>query len=229
LIVIWWKSSVGQKAIMAFTGLALLGFVMAHLLGNLLIFIGPDAINSYAKKLQDLGGGLWMLRGGLIVTALLHIWTSILVVRQNKKARPSRYKIIRTSETTLAARTMMISGLFLLAYIIYHLLHFTFKTVDPTIAHLVDSQGRHDVYSMMVIGFRKPLVSGIYVVAMAFLCAHIYHGLQSAFQTLGLNNDRWLPRIQAIGRVFAIILFLGYVSIPAAVFLGLVVLREGVH
>jgi succinate dehydrogenase / fumarate reductase, cytochrome b subunit len=220
LTVSWLRSSLGQKYIMAVTGLGFLGFVIAHLLGNLLIFAGPDAINTYAEKLKDLGPGLWVLRACLLFIVVLHIWTSVNVSIQNRRARVSRYRGYKTNQTTSAARTMIFSGLLLTAFIVYHLLHFTFHIADSSIAHHADAAGRHDVYTMMVLGFQNPLVSGVYIVAMLLLCAHLHHGFQSSFQSLGLNNDRLIPVYQWTGRIVAMAIFIGYVSIPAAVLLG---------
>jgi succinate dehydrogenase / fumarate reductase cytochrome b subunit len=218
----WLRSSIGKKALMAASGLMLIGFVVMHLLGNLLIFQGPDALNAYAKKLRDLGPILWVARGGLILAVIAHIVTSIQLSIENRRARPVRYAQQRSAETTLAARTMMLSGGLLLAYLVYHLLHFTFRVTNPGISHATDALGRHDVYAMVVQSFAHPAIVLVYLAGVAAACAHVSHGIASAFQTLGLNNERTLSVLTLLSRLFAALLFLGYASIPLAVSLGFI-------
>ncbi|MBI3320703.1 MAG: succinate dehydrogenase cytochrome b subunit [Candidatus Omnitrophica bacterium] len=212
--------SIGKKAIAAVTGLALFGFVIAHLAGNLLIFFGPDALNAYAKKLRDLGPWLWAARVALLVAAISHVWVTILLAIENRRARTVRYAVYRPIRTTLGARIMVASGLLLLAFLISHLLHFTFGVTHPAIAHLQDPLGRHDVYRMVVYGFRDLKVALAYIIAMAFLCVHLGHGIASSFQSLGVTNERLLPPLAWAGRLAALAIFLGYVSIPLAVLIG---------
>ena len=207
---------------MAVSGLVLVGFVIAHLLGNCLIYLGPEAINSYAQHLRDLGPLLWVARGVLLAAVVMHAATSVHLAIENRRARPQPYQVVRRRETTLAARTMMASGLLLIAYLVYHLLHFTFGATNPKISHVTDALGRHDVYTMMVLSFQQPAISLAYVLGMTVLCLHLGHGIGSVFQTLGLTTERTLPRITQIGRLVAIAIYLGYISIPFAVLLGLV-------
>lgn len=214
------QSSIGKKALMAVSGLVLLGFVIAHLLGNLQIFLGPEAINAYAVKLRHYGALLWVARGVLLLALLLHVWTSIQVTVENRRARGGRYAVYRPGVTGVAARSMMLTGVLLLSYIAYHLLHFTFRTVHPELVHATDALGRHDVYRMMVRSFQDPGISAAYVAGMAALCLHLSHGFGSAFQTLGLNTERTIPLTTALSRLLAGLIFLGYTSIPAAVLLG---------
>ncbi len=215
-------TSIGRKTLMALSGLALLGFVIAHLLGNLLIFRGAEALNAYALKLEHLQPLVWSARIGLLLAALAHVWTSIQLARENRRARPVGYQRQRMASTTLAARTMLVSGLLLLAYIVYHLLHFTFRVAHPEVAHLVDALGHRDVYAMVVRSFQQWPITAVYVVAMACLCMHLSHGIGSAAQTLGVNNERTLAAFHLGGALLAWLLFLGYCSIPLAVILGLV-------
>jgi succinate dehydrogenase / fumarate reductase cytochrome b subunit len=206
--------------VVAVTGLLLVGFVVMHLAGNLLIFRGPDALNAYAYKMRALGPLLWVVRAGLLSIALLHVVTAIQLAMENRRARPVGYRIARADETTLAARTMALSGLLLLAYLAYHLLHFTVRVTHPDISHLMDGHGRHDVYAMVVLSFRDPLLSLGYIGAMGLLCSHLSHGAASFLQTLGLTTDRTLPIIRRASRLFAAALFVGYSLIPAASWLG---------
>jgi succinate dehydrogenase / fumarate reductase, cytochrome b subunit len=219
-------SSVGRKMIVAITGVVLILFVTGHLVGNLQIFLGPAWINGYAEHLRELGPLLWIIRGVLFIVVLLHIYYTTRLAIENRRARPERYKRKDNVKATLASRSMVMSGLILVAFIIYHLLHFSVRTTDPRFAALPkDPLGHYDVYSMMILGFSSPLVSGFYIVAMFLLCLHLSHGSSSFFQSLGLNNKKLAPRLAFAGRIFAWILFAGYSSIPAAVLLGWVKLH----
>ncbi len=214
------RSSIGKKAVMAVTGLLLIGFVIMHLLDNLTIYLGPDAFNAFAAQLQYLGPLLWLLRGGVLAAVLLHIMSSILVTAENRRARPIGYAVHCTIQTTYAARTMMVSGLLLVTFIAYHLLHFTFRVTNPDVANLTDAQGRHDVYAMVVLSFRQMPIAAAYIVAMGCLAMHLSHGIASMFQTLGLTTEALIPRLAHIGHFVAFAIFLGYSSIPVAVLSG---------
>jgi len=205
---------------MALTGLVLVGFVIMHLLGNLLIFRGPEALNAYAAKLRHLGGLLWMARVILLAAVSVHIVMAIILTRENRSARPIAYAVKRSVQTTYSARTMMISGVLLTLFIGYHLLHFTFRVTHPDISHLSDTLGRHDVYAMVVGSFHDPFLVLGYVASMALLCAHLSHGVGSFLQSLGLNNERWLPVVTRAGGILAVLLCAGYASIPVAILLG---------
>ncbi|MEO5720101.1 MAG: succinate dehydrogenase cytochrome b subunit [Chthoniobacterales bacterium] len=217
------RSSIGKKIIVALTGLVLIGFIIGHLLGNLQIFFGPEYINSYAEKLRSLGVFLWVIRAFLLVTVLLHIWFTIRLAIDNRRARPDAYKKKSYVKATLASRSMALSGLVLLSFIIFHIAHFTVRVTDPRFQLLkADPLNRYDVYSMMVYGFQSPIVSGFYVLAMFLLALHLSHGASSFFQSLGLNDKKLTPRLAALGRIFAWLMFAGYVSIPLAIFFGLI-------
>ncbi len=205
---------------MAITGLVLVGFVVMHLLGNLLIFRGPEALNAYAAKLRHLGGVLWIARLILLAAVAVHIVMAIVLTRENRSARPIAYAVKRTVETTYAARTMIVSGVALTVFIFYHLLHFTFRVTHPDISHLSDPLGRHDVYAMVVRSFHDPFLALGYVASMLLLCAHLSHGVGSFLQSLGLNNKRWLAVVTRAGWMLAVLLCAGYASIPAAILLG---------
>jgi succinate dehydrogenase / fumarate reductase, cytochrome b subunit len=216
-------SSVGRKMIVAVTGVILILFVIGHLLGNLQIFLGPEWINSYSQHLHDLGPLLWLIRAFLLTTVILHIYFTILLAIENRRARPEAYRDRNYVKASWASRHMVVSGLVVLAFIIYHLAHFTVRVTDPRFALLkIDSLGRYDVYSMMVYGFQNVYVSIFYVIGLFLLTLHLTHGSSSFFQSLGLTNERLTPRLAIAGRIFAWLLFIGYVSIPLAVLLGLV-------
>lgn len=215
------RSSIGKKFIVAATGVVLLGFIIGHLLGNLQIFLGPDWINSYAEHLRALGPLLWMIRAFLLLNVLLHIWFTIGLAIDNRRARPEAYARKVYVKATFASRYMWLSGLVVLAFIIYHLAHFTVRVTDPRFLLLkADPLNRNDVYSMMVYGFQNVLVSAFYIVAMFLLTLHLTHGASSFFQSLGWNDKRMTPRLAFLGRVFAWLIFIGYTSIPLAVLLG---------
>ena len=216
----WYRSSIGHKALMAVSGLILLGFVIGHLLGNLLIYQGPEAINAYAKKLRDLGPLLWAVRLFLLASVLVHVWTSIRVSRENAKARPIPYRLKRSRVTSAAARTMLLSGCLVIAYLVYHVLHFTFRVAHPELSRATDAFGYVDVYTMMVFSFQQWAISLAYIVGMALLCLHLSHGTASSFQTLGITNEQTLPIATHVSRLLALVLFLGYSSIPVAVLCG---------
>ncbi len=212
--------------IVAVTGVILILFVIGHLLGNLQIFLGPAWINGYAEHLRDLGPLLWVIRAFLLVDVVAHIYYTVRLAIENRRARPTSYRRKDTVKATFASRHMVMSGLIVLAFIIFHLLQFSFRTTDPRFAILpADPLGHYDVYTMMVLGFSSPLVSGFYILALFLLALHLSHGSSSFFQSLGLNNKNLTPRLAQGGRIFAWLLFVGYSSIPVAVLLGWVTLR----
>lgn len=228
-------SSITSKAVMAVTGLGLVGFVILHMLGNLQMFLGQDAVNRYAKFLKDQGGLLWIARSGLLVIFVAHIYIGLRLKLQNVAARPTPYTFRNTIRATLASRTMALTGLVILAFVIYHLAHFTFAvTQQATIVdskgfaqtvdylQLKDNQGRHDVYAMTIYGFKNAGVSLAYIVAMIVLGFHLSHGIGSLFQTLGINHSRYTPLINFGGKVVAILIVVVNCSMPLAVLLGIV-------
>lgn len=216
-------SSIGKKMIVAITGVILILFVVGHLLGNLQIFLGPDWINAYSEHLRELGPLLWAVRVALFITVVLHIWFTIWLAIENKRARPTQYKDKENVKATFASRHMVMSGLIVFMFIVYHLAHFTVRVTDPRFLLLkADPLNRYDVYSMMVYGFQNYVVSAFYILGLFLLFLHLSHGSSSFFQSLGLNNKNLAPRLAFWGRVFAWLLFIGYTSIPVAVLLGLI-------
>ena len=216
-------SSIGRKMIVAISGLILILFVIGHLLGNLQIFLGPDWINGYSQHLRDLGPLLWLIRIFLLVTVILHIYFTIELAIENKRARPEPYIDKEYVKATFASRHMVMSGLIVFMFIAYHLAHFTFRKTDPRFALLkLDPLNRYDVYSMMVYGFQNYVVSAFYVLGLFLLFLHLSHGSSSFFQSLGLNNKKIEPRLALSGHIFAWLLFIGYTSIPVAILLGFI-------
>ncbi len=219
----FYQSSIGKKFIVALTGIILILFVVGHLLGNLQIFLGPKWINGYSQHLRDLGPLLWLIRSFLLITVILHIYFTVLLAIENRRARPNGYVEQTHVKATFAARSMVMSGLIILAFLIYHLAHFTVRATDPRFALLKnDPLNHYDVYSMMVYGFQNIFVSSFYVLGMFLLTLHLSHGSSSFFQSLGLNDKQMAPRLARGGRIFAWLIFAGYTSIPVAVLLGLV-------
>lgn len=208
-------NGVGAKFIVALTGLALTGFVLAHLSGNLLLFAGPEAMNAYAANLKKLGALLWVARAGLLLAAVVHIGLAIKLNIDNRKARPIKYSCEKTMEATFASRYMAQTGLLLFAFIAYHLAHFTFRVVGDA-----DTLPPEDVYGMVVQGFSNPVISGFYVFAMGVLALHLRHGVSSVFQTLGVNHPNINKVRDLAGPVVAAIVFFGFSSLPIAVLTG---------
>ncbi|MFA7232594.1 MAG: succinate dehydrogenase cytochrome b subunit [Terrimicrobiaceae bacterium] len=224
-IVLWLFSSIGKKTIVALTGIGLVLFVTGHMLGNFTLYLGPDWINSYAKHLQDLGPLLWVIRIGLLGIVGLHILFTMLLWKENQAARPKKYIASDPVQTTVFARTMRLSGLCVLAFIVFHLAHFTLCIVDPAFKGwhaTLDGHEVHDVYRMVVAGFSNVPVSLIYIGGLFLLMMHLSHGIGSLFQTLGLTNRKTRPLIEIATRAFAWLLFLGYISIPISVLTGIV-------
>jgi len=238
-------SSIGRKIIMAVTGLVLLGFVTGHLIGNLHIFGHPDEINGYAHFLQGLGPVLWLVRGGLLLCLLLHVWAAVVLTLENNRARPQPYGFKYTIQATLASRTMRVTGLVVLAFAVYHLFHFTIGSCSgffqgETFKGRLDSYVLqhdfhllglllvqagtpvHDVYSMVVLGFRNPLVSGFYILAVGLLAFHLWHGVESMCQTLGIKTSRWACCLRRLARAFCVLYFLGNLAIPGSILAGYV-------
>lgn len=216
------RSSVGRKIVMAVTGLILISFVVVHLLGNSSIFVGPDGINSYAEHLHSLGPLVWVFRLVMLAVFGAHIIFGIQLTLENRTATPVAYAQKSRLKTTFAAETMIVTGLLLIAFVLYHLLHFTVRVTNPDISHLVDAVGRPDVFAMVVGSFQHFFISLVYVAAMAMLFLHVSHGFQSFIQTLGLNNDKTLPVVGNVSKGVALVLLVGYISIPVLILVGLV-------
>jgi succinate dehydrogenase / fumarate reductase, cytochrome b subunit len=220
-----WNSSLGKKYIMAMTGCGLFLFVIGHLVGNLQIFMGPDVINHYGHFLQSNWEIKWPARIGLLVIVFLHIVSAIRLTAENRAARADRYVEYKPVGSSYASRTMMMSGLIIAAFVIYHLLHYTLivPQVNFTGQDFQDfktAEGHHDIFRMMVVGFSNKLVSLFYIIAVGLLCLHLSHGVSAMFQSLGWKKSYYKPLIDNGARLVAIAIFAGYISIPIAVMLG---------
>jgi len=222
-------SSVGAKVVVALGGIGLALFAVFHMLGNLKIFQGPDAINAYAHFLKhDLGALLWLARAGLLGIFLLHVVLAVRLKLRTMSARPQPYVYPARSHSHLAARTMALTGILIGLFILLHLAHFTFGWVHraemngQTVHYLdlKDAQGRHDVYTMVVAGFRTSWIAGIYLLAQAALFLHLIHGIPSTFQTLGLQSRRTLRTIRVLGVLVAGVILIGNCWIVTAVWSG---------
>ncbi len=206
---------------MALSGWLLTFFIVAHLLGNSSIYAGPAGINAYAEQLRNLGPLTWLFRSVMLGALTAHVWIGIRVTLENRKAKPEGYARKRYLQASFASRNMIYTGLLIAAFVVFHLLHFTFQAVDPAVSRFVDSLGRHDVYRMVVLGLGKSLMTAVYLTALFFLFLHLSHGLGSSFQSLGLNSERTLPVVERAGKGFAVVILAGYASIPILVFFGM--------
>lgn len=210
-------SSIGQKVVMAVSGLVLYGFVVGHMVGNLQIFLGREAINHYAVFLREFlhGQGLWIARGGLLLAVGFHLWAAVVLTLSNWGARPVGYREWQARESTYASRTMVWSGPLLALFILYHLAHLTLGVAGQGFREL-------EVYDNVVLGFSNPFVSAFYILAMLALGLHMYHGFWSLLQTLGLSHPRWNPLRRTLSTLLAVIVVAGNISIPVAVLAGVV-------
>jgi succinate dehydrogenase / fumarate reductase, cytochrome b subunit len=216
------RSSVGAKYIMALTGLGLMIFVLGHMSGNLLIYGGKDALNSYAHGLTEHPVLLWTARGGLLAIFLIHLLMAFRLTQEDAAARPIHYVHEATIQASWASRHMLLTGFVILGFVIYHLLHFTFGVVDPNNfkAPLAHDPKQYDVAQMVVAGFRQPLVAIVYIVCQLFLGAHLWHGGSSWLQHLGLNGRGYDKLVNNLGAVIAILVILGNCSIPLVILMG---------
>ncbi len=205
---------------MAVSGFFLLLFVVGHMLGNLTIFAGADAINSYAAKLRSLGPLLWAERLFMLAMLAIHVYLGTVLTLENRAAKPGTSVRQRWLRATFAGRSMIWTGLLLLAFIVYHLLQFTFHATPGVLAS-VDDRGRFNVFAMVVDAFRTASVAVVYLAAMVVLLLHVTHGAQSFIQALGLNDERTLPRFETAAKWLAWILLIGFGAIPAAIFFRL--------
>lgn len=198
----------------------LVGFVVVHLLGNLQFFAGPHVINEYGTKLRHLPfGSLWALRAVMLTAVVLHIVTTLVLVKENRVAKGAGYEFKANVQVKIATRLMALSGIILLGYIVFHLLQFTTHTINPAYARWEDGED-HDVYRMMVAGFSNRAISIFYIVSMVLLALHLSHGAASLFQTLGLRTRKMACCLGLCAQVFAWAICAGYVSIPVAVLVG---------
>lgn len=208
-------STIAKKVVMALTGVILTGFVLVHMAGNLLLYVGPEALNKYGEILQSNKAVLWGARAVLLGSVILHMWAAFSLTMLNRAARPVGYRKTHRENSTYASRTMQFGGPILLLFIIYHLLHFTVGSVHQDFI-------RGDVYHNVVVGFQNPLVVSVYVLSMVALSMHLFHGVTSMLQTMGLSHPKYNGLREVIGTAYAAVVTVGNLSFPLAVYFGLV-------
>lgn len=219
-VLSFYRSAIGKKMVMALTGIILFGFVVGHLLGNLKLYFGPEKLNEYGVWLRTLGEPafpnellLWLARIILLAAVVLHIDAATRLTIMNRRARPDDYAIRREVAASYASRTMRWGGVIVLLFVIYHLLDFTFGTVNPGF-----EEG--NIYRNVVVSFSNPWVSAFYIAGNIALGLHLYHGLWSMFQSLGLNHPRFNEWRRHFATAFAVVVTAGNVSFPLAVLAG---------
>ena len=215
LVARFWDSTVGKKTVMAVTGAIGLGYLIAHVMGNLLVYRGPTKIDAYAGLLKSNLGLLWAARAILLVAVIAHIVAAFQLTRISQKSRPIAYKRWRPVGSDFASRTMRWTGPIVGIFIVYHLLHFTLGTVHPDF-----HEGQ--VYHNVTTGFRVWYVSAFYIVAMLALFGHLYHGAWSMFQSVGLNHPKYNKLVRTLATIITVFVVIGFISIPVAVLLGFI-------
>jgi len=209
-----YRSTVGKKIVMAVTGVVLYGFLVTHVVANLLAYQGPTKINAYSAFLHSTGELLWVARAVLLLSLIFHVLAAYQLTVLDRASRPVAYQRKVAQSSTMAARTMRWGGVLILAFIIYHLLHFTFGTVHPNFVE-------GDPYQNIVAGFQgHPIVAWFYIVAMVALGFHLYHGGSALFQSLGLSHPSWNSDRQRLMRLVAALMAIGFAAIPIGVMLG---------
>jgi succinate dehydrogenase / fumarate reductase cytochrome b subunit len=214
------SDSIGRKAVVAITGLSMVLFVVVHLLGNSTIFAGPDGINAYAEKLHGLGPFVWAFRLVMLCLLGLHVIFAVLLTLENRAANPGKYAVKKMLKANFASETMIWTGLLLLAFLVYHLLQFTAR-VTPDIVLGNDAKNRVDVFTMVFTSFRITPIALVYVAAMVTLFLHLSHGIQSVFQSIGLNNDKTMPQFGVLGKLLSALFLVGYSAIPVLILAGI--------
>ena len=211
----FFRSTIGQKVVMAVTGIVLFGFVLGHMLGNLQVFLGPEAFNAYSVTLHEMlhGVGLWGVRGVLILAVVLHIVSSTSLTLASRRARPVGYRNVAYSEATYASRTMRWSGPIILIFVIYHLLDLTLGRVNPGFDPA-------NPYRNLVASFGRPLVVAFYVASVLALSLHLRHGVWSMLQSLGVSHPRYDPWRKRASTAFAVVVTAGFLIVPIAVAAG---------
>lgn len=221
-LVSHFQSSVGAKVVMALSGLGLVSYVIFHMLGNLQVFEGPHALNSYAAVLRDMPILLWTARIGLLGIVVIHVALAIRLSLHNRRARPVAYAIHGYRRASIASRTMAASGIVLVLFIVFHLLHLTAGVFDPSSADRIDAEGYRDVYGKLIHAFQNPLIVMIYFVGQVGLAFHLSHAVSSSLQTLGLEHAALNRLFKAAGPSVALLVVVGNIAIILAVFLRIV-------
>ncbi len=225
-VISLYRTSVGKKFYMALTGAILIGFLVAHMVGNLKVFMGAEAFDHYAEYLREVGypilphmAGLWIFRIVLLLAVGLHMLSAWQVYMQSRTARGGKYTKEESLHFSYASRTMRWGGVIIAVFVIYHLLHFTTGQAHPDFI-------AGSAYRNVVIGFQNPLVAGFYILALAMVTFHVYHGLWSAFQTVGANHPKYNPYRRPLALVLALALFIGFLTVPVGVLTGAVSLDD---
>jgi succinate dehydrogenase / fumarate reductase cytochrome b subunit len=210
----FYRSTIGKKVVMAITGLILVGFLISHVVANLLVFQpGGTKLNAYSAFLRSTGEALWVARAVLLISVILHIIAAVQLTLLDRAARPIGYVKQKTQAATIASRTIRLGGALIFVFIIYHLLHFTAGTVHPDFVE-------GDVYHNVLTGFRDPVVVGFYVAALAMIGLHLYHGVWAGFRSLGVRPPGATPFRRPIATVLSVFIWLGFTIIPIAVYFG---------
>jgi succinate dehydrogenase / fumarate reductase cytochrome b subunit len=214
----YWFSSIGKKLIVAITGIVLVLFLAGHLTGNLLIYVGRDAFNEYAHFLHTMihGTGIWIARIVLLTMLIAHVVATICLTRENRAAG-HKYECSATIQASSSSRIMIWSGLTILAFVIFHILHYTVR-VNMDLAKL----GATDPFGMVVVGFQNPFVVLFYVISMTLLCSHLSHGVASIFQTLGFRSKKSKSLIHQFSVIYSLVIWIGFISIPISIYAGFV-------
>jgi succinate dehydrogenase / fumarate reductase cytochrome b subunit len=219
----YWSSSIGKKLVVAVTGLFLVLFLAGHLIGNLVVFMGPEPFNAFAYFLHHMlhGAGIWVFRILMLVMLGAHIIATIQLTRQNKAARKA-YECETTIQASKSSRTMIVSGLTILAFFIYHILHFTARVSNEynnpeKYKFMLDGKEVHNAWKMVIDGFSWAPASIFYVIAMTLLASHLSHGVQAIFQTLGLRSKKTAALLNQLSTGYALFIWVGFVSIPIAI------------
>ena len=211
----FYDSTIGKKAIMAVTGLILFGFLVAHMLGNLQVFLGREVMNHYAETLHANVGLLWGARIVLLISVVLHTWAAIQLTALKAAARPVAYVKPGNVQASTGSRTMMLSGPVIALFVVGHLLHLTTGTIHPQFVEL-------HAYENVVNAFSNPIASGLYIVAMILVGFHLSHGIWSMFQSVGFSHPRYTPLIKKFAAVFSWVLIAGFIAVPISVLAGVV-------
>jgi succinate dehydrogenase / fumarate reductase, cytochrome b subunit len=220
-----YRTTIGKKVVMAVTGLILVGFIIGHMVGNLKAFDSPEHLNEYGVFLRQVGypllgpeQALWTVRIVLLTAVILHIVAAAQLTILDRQSRQQRYAVFRPIQQSYASRTMRWGGIIILLFLFYHIAHFTTGQAHPDFHH-------GEVYDNLVIGFQNPLVVAFYIVAVGALMMHLYHGIWSMFQTLGLNSIKWNRLLRGASVILSVGIFVGFVSVPIAVQLGILTLQ----
>lgn len=211
---------VGKKILMACTGFFLVFFIIVHLLGNSSIYLGPDGINAYTKQLHSMPLFVWLFRLVMAALFILHVITGIQLYVQNSSSKPIKYSVKKSLKATFPSKNMIWTGVVIAAFLTYHLLHFTFRITGAEPLG-TDELGRPDVYSMVLAGLKDAPSAIAYIIGLTALLLHILHGIQSLFQTTGLNCEKMQPGIIKASRAVAFVIFIGYLAIPIVIFAGI--------